>query len=52
MRIVGSASEAEIVAAFLRGELDSPRYVERLGAFLALELLLGTAEEMGRWTEF
>jgi hypothetical protein len=34
MRIVRAASEAEVVAAFLRGELDSPRWGERL-----LELL-------------
>lgn len=26
MRIVGTASDAEVVAAFLRGELDSPRF--------------------------
>ena len=30
MRVVRTASEAEVVAAFLRGELDSPRWGERL----------------------
>ena len=34
MRVLRAASEAEVVAAFLRGELDSPRWGERL-----LELL-------------
>ena len=34
MRIVRTASEAEVVAAFLRGELDSSRYGERLLALL------------------
>ncbi|SRR5712692_9267417 len=34
MRIVRTASEAEVIATFLRGELDSPRYGERLRAFL------------------
>jgi hypothetical protein len=34
MRIIRAASEAEVVAAFLRGELDSPRWGDRL-----LELL-------------
>jgi hypothetical protein len=30
MRLVRAASEAEVVAAFLRGELDSPRWGDRL----------------------
>jgi len=34
MRLVRDASEAEVIASFLRGELDSPRWGERL-----LELL-------------
>src|SRR5712691_6932502 len=34
MRIVRTATEAEVIAAFLRGELDSPRYGERLLALL------------------
>jgi hypothetical protein len=34
MRLIRAASEAEVVAAFLRGELDSPRWRNRL-----LELL-------------
>jgi hypothetical protein len=34
MRLIRAASEAEVVAAFLRGELDSPRWGDRL-----LELL-------------
>jgi hypothetical protein len=34
MRIVRTASEAEVVAAFLRGELDSPRWRDGLLALL------------------
>jgi hypothetical protein len=34
MRIVRTASEAEVVAAFLRGELASPRWRDRLLALL------------------
>jgi hypothetical protein len=35
MRIVRAASEAEVVAAFLRGELTSDRWGDRLRAFLS-----------------
>ena len=35
MRIVRDASEAEVLAAFLRGELDSPRWGTRLVELLA-----------------
>src|SRR5438034_6949345 len=35
MRIVRTASEAEVVATFLRGELESPRWGEGLRALLA-----------------
>jgi hypothetical protein len=34
MRIVRTATEAEVVAAFLRGELESPRWRDRLLALL------------------
>src|SRR5213593_4329692 len=34
MRIIRGSSEAEVVAAFLRGELDSPRYGERIRELL------------------
>src|SRR5204863_3991947 len=34
MRIVRAAREAEVVAAFLRAELESPRWGARLQAFL------------------
>ena len=34
MRIVRAASEAEVLASFLRGELSSPRYRERILALL------------------
>ena len=34
MRIIRGSSEAEVVAAFLRGELDSPRYRERIRELL------------------
>jgi hypothetical protein len=34
VRIVRPASEAEVVASFLRGELDSPRYGARLLGFM------------------
>jgi hypothetical protein len=34
MRIVRTASEAEVIATFLRAELDSPRYGEQLLALL------------------
>src|SRR4029453_9493254 len=34
MRIIRVSSEAEVVAAFLRGELDSPRYGERIRELL------------------
>jgi len=35
MRVVSPASEAEVLAAFLRGELDSPRWGTRLRELLA-----------------
>jgi hypothetical protein len=35
VRILRRAEEAEVVAAFLRGELDSSRYGDRLRTFLA-----------------
>jgi hypothetical protein len=34
MRVIRGSSEAEVVAAFLRGELDSPRYGERIRELL------------------
>ena len=34
MRVLRTASEAEVVAAYLRGELDSPRWGERLAELL------------------
>jgi hypothetical protein len=34
MRIIRGGSEPEVVAAFLRGELDSPRYRERIRELL------------------
>src|SRR6266516_1472578 len=35
MRLLGSSSEDEMIAVFLRGELDSGRYGEKLRALLA-----------------
>src|SRR5918912_2242127 len=37
MRVLRAATEAEVVAAFLRGELDSPRWGERLRELLREE---------------
>jgi hypothetical protein len=34
MRVIRQSTEAEVVAVFLRAELDSPRYGERIGELL------------------
>jgi hypothetical protein len=47
VRLLGRAEEAEVVAAFLRAELDSSRYGDRLRAFLARQVGL-VAHVLGR----
>ena len=46
VRVVRAASEAEVVAAFLRGELDSPRWGERLLELLTSRLPFLSRDEL------
>jgi hypothetical protein len=61
VKLVRPISEDEMIAAFLRGELDSDRYGEKLHAFVGrfpeylppqLEILLGVSTEMTGWSCF
>jgi hypothetical protein len=50
MRLIRSSSEAEVVAVFLRAELDSPRYGERIRELLpaaGLDMSALLAPELG-----